>query len=252
LEAVLQAAGLDSAVIVAYGGFAHVALRYAADNPGRVEALVLICTCESFSAWPLGGMVTLAEENWELFLELLVAKTAPERKEAIKAAVRKSTTAADYVLLVKAFASSSVADLLSQVRHPVLVLHSLDQHWLSVEEGTSFAAKIPGARLVFLNGDIEPSEVEGTRAVRSFLAELGIQPVEADSPQARFTATDYHLTERQTQVLRLIAQGKTNREIAGTLVLSERTVERHIADAYAKVGARNRVEAAAVVRRLLK
>jgi pimeloyl-ACP methyl ester carboxylesterase len=42
LEAVLQAAGLDSAVIVAYGGFAHVALRYAADNPGRVEALVLI------------------------------------------------------------------------------------------------------------------------------------------------------------------------------------------------------------------
>jgi DNA-binding CsgD family transcriptional regulator len=53
------------------------------------------------------------------------------------------------------------------------------------------------------------------------------------------------LTERQVQVLRLIATGKTNREIADELVLSERTVEHHLASIYAKIGVRNRAEAMA-------
>jgi DNA-binding CsgD family transcriptional regulator len=53
------------------------------------------------------------------------------------------------------------------------------------------------------------------------------------------------LSERQVQVLRLVALGRTSREIADELVLSERTVERHVADVYAKIGARNRSEATA-------
>ena len=53
------------------------------------------------------------------------------------------------------------------------------------------------------------------------------------------------LTERQWEVLQILAQGKTNREIAQDLVLSDRTVQRHIADIYDKIGARNRSEATA-------
>jgi DNA-binding CsgD family transcriptional regulator/tetratricopeptide (TPR) repeat protein len=53
------------------------------------------------------------------------------------------------------------------------------------------------------------------------------------------------LTERQVQVLRLVARGKTNREIAEELVLSERTVQRHITNIYTKIAARNRAEATA-------
>ena len=53
------------------------------------------------------------------------------------------------------------------------------------------------------------------------------------------------LTERQAEVLRLIAGGKTNSEIAEELVLSERTVQRHVADIYTKIRARNRAEAPA-------
>ena len=243
LEAVLQAAKLDHAVLVAYGGFAHLALRYAIDNPDRVDALVLVCTCESFSAWPLAGMITLAEENWDLFVDLLTAKLPPDFKERAVAYIKAAATAEDYVRLVRAFSSSSVTDLLGQVRHPALILHSLDQHWLSVDEGTRFAAKVEGARLVFLDGDVEPNDVEGTRAIRSFIAELGIGRLGTDALPIGSEAVDGRLTERQVEVLRLIASGKTNREIAGTLVLSERTVERHIADVYAKIGARNRVEA---------
>ena len=53
------------------------------------------------------------------------------------------------------------------------------------------------------------------------------------------------LTQREVEVLLQLAQGKTNREIAGELVLSERTVQRHISNLYAKIYVRNRSEATA-------
>ena len=55
------------------------------------------------------------------------------------------------------------------------------------------------------------------------------------------------MTERQWEVLGLLALGKTNHEIAHSLVISERTVQRHIANIYDKIGARNRSEATAFV-----
>jgi len=51
------------------------------------------------------------------------------------------------------------------------------------------------------------------------------------------------LTERETGVLQLLAQGKTNREIATALVITERTVKFHISSILAKLGAGNRTEA---------
>ena len=53
------------------------------------------------------------------------------------------------------------------------------------------------------------------------------------------------LTRRESEVLHLIADGNSNQQIATDLVLSLRTVERHIANLYAKLGARNRAEAVA-------
>ena len=60
------------------------------------------------------------------------------------------------------------------------------------------------------------------------------------------TATAYPggLTEREVEVLRLIAAGKTNLEIAEELVIAEGTARRHVANIYEKIGAANRVEAA--------
>jgi predicted ATPase/DNA-binding CsgD family transcriptional regulator len=52
------------------------------------------------------------------------------------------------------------------------------------------------------------------------------------------------LSERETEVLRLVAQGQSNAEIAAELVLSVRTVEKHVANIYAKIGARGRADAA--------
>src|SRR5437870_2814794 len=52
-----------------------------------------------------------------------------------------------------------------------------------------------------------------------------------------------HLTHREVEVLRLIAAGRTNLEISRELVLSLRTVARHITNIYGKIGARSKVDA---------
>ena len=56
---------------------------------------------------------------------------------------------------------------------------------------------------------------------------------------------DSTLTDRETEVLALLAYGRTNREIARELVVAEPTVRRHVANIYRKLGTRNRAEATA-------
>jgi DNA-binding NarL/FixJ family response regulator len=58
-------------------------------------------------------------------------------------------------------------------------------------------------------------------------------------------AAPAHLTRREVEVLGLLAQGLSNKEIAGVLWLSDRTVERHLTSLYRKIGVARRSEATA-------
>jgi DNA-binding NarL/FixJ family response regulator len=51
------------------------------------------------------------------------------------------------------------------------------------------------------------------------------------------------LTRREVEVLRLVATGATNREIADSLVISDRTVARHVSNMFAKLGVSSRAAA---------
>jgi DNA-binding NarL/FixJ family response regulator len=62
------------------------------------------------------------------------------------------------------------------------------------------------------------------------------------APQPQASLPD-DLTQREAEVLSLIAQGLSNREIASTLVVSEATVKTHINHVFAKIGARDRAQA---------
>lgn len=65
------------------------------------------------------------------------------------------------------------------------------------------------------------------------------ETAQAKEEQAIFRA----LTEREREVLQLLAQGKTNKEIAGLLVITERTVKFHVSSILSKLGVGNRTEA---------
>jgi DNA-binding CsgD family transcriptional regulator len=69
------------------------------------------------------------------------------------------------------------------------------------------------------------------------------------SRESQVAAYPDRLSEREVEVLRLIARGHSNKQIAGDLVLSIRTVERHIANLYAKAGVRTKAQATAYAHR---
>jgi DNA-binding NarL/FixJ family response regulator len=60
-------------------------------------------------------------------------------------------------------------------------------------------------------------------------------------------ATLASLSERQLQVAHLVAQGLTNREIAQTLVVSEKTVEAHLSAVFVKLGVSSRTGVALAI-----
>jgi HD-GYP domain-containing protein (c-di-GMP phosphodiesterase class II) len=76
------------------------------------------------------------------------------------------------------------------------------------------------------------------RAVDSVLEASGADPVEARQ------ANPAGLTDREVEVLRLLARGHTNKEIAAALVVAEKTAGHHVEHIYAKVGVSTRVGAA--------
>ncbi len=85
-------------------------------------------------------------------------------------------------------------------------------------------------------------------AARDVFAELGATPALAwvDSLYPRPSPGDTHgLTARELEVLRMVAAGRTNREIASALVISERTVARHLQNIFAKLRVSSRTAAGA-------
>lgn len=67
-------------------------------------------------------------------------------------------------------------------------------------------------------------------------------------PRGRARRSD-GLSAREAEVLQLLTNGSTNLEIAAVLVVSVHTVERHLQNAYRKIGVRNRADAAAYMAR---
>ena len=84
--------------------------------------------------------------------------------------------------------------------------------------------------------------------LRARLRERGAQSVPR-APRADAPAGPHGLTDRQREVLELVAEGLTNGQIAQRLVISERTVDHHVAAVLRRLGVATRAEAAAVLAR---
>ena len=110
------------------------------------------------------------------------------------------------------------------------------------------------ARACVALGDVEGARLE-LEGAREIFERLGARPdlvvVKAigtsldDNHKGKVPASRHGLTERELQVLRLIASGKTNKAIARELSLSEKTVDRHVSNIFTKVDVSSRAAATA-------
>jgi ATP/maltotriose-dependent transcriptional regulator MalT len=95
-------------------------------------------------------------------------------------------------------------------------------------------------------GDEESAALE-LGAAREAFERLDAAPdlARIDRLEGSSPADAHGLSPRELEVLRLVAAGKTNREIASTLVVSEHTVARHLQNIFAKLGVTSRTAATA-------
>lgn len=135
--------------------------------------------------------------------------------------------------------------------HPqvsVLVLTML------ADDDSVFAAVRAGARGYLLKEAPRDDIVRALDAVAAGQAVLDPHVAQrvlgavAPRPPSPDPATFPHLTEREREILDLIARGLTNSAIAGRLFVSEKTVRNHVSNVFAKIHARNRAEAVARAR----
>ena len=125
-------------------------------------------------------------------------------------------------------------------------LRRASQAWNELEAPYEGArARVLVGRACRALGDEEAFALE-LEAARSTFEELGATPDVAAADMLAGVVGDTHgLTARELEVLRLVASGKSNKEIAAALVISEHTVARHVQNIFTKLGVQSRTAAGA-------
>ena len=112
--------------------------------------------------------------------------------------------------------------------------------------GTSPATEATG-HLVSTAGTLVPVEISAV-PLRNGETVVGVFGLIEERPDERPTAPPPHLTPRQVEVLRLLEQGRSTKQIAAELHLSTETVRNHIRRLFRALGVNSRLEAVAAAR----
>jgi pimeloyl-ACP methyl ester carboxylesterase/DNA-binding CsgD family transcriptional regulator len=248
LETVLDAAELGPCALNGPMIAGPVAIAFAARHPERVTRLVLqstIARATDVMSAAAEGMLGLLEKDWVLFTETASRfalqwadeEMAREAAPLLRECVMQETALA----IFKAALEMDVREDLTRVKAPTLVIHNR-QFPVDLAIARQLASRIPDARL---------AAVDNLESVIGAISEfIGPEPTASRSerqpaPSSEPANDPIGLSAREIEVLRLVAAGKSNRQIAEELIISTNTVDRHVSHILSKIGASNRAGAAA-------
>jgi DNA-binding NarL/FixJ family response regulator len=194
----------------------------------------------------------------------------------VRAAVAHAIAAPDVVMVAEAATAEEALEIAPQVR-PDILLVDIDLPGMDgIRLVRELAPRLPGTRIVmltasaaerdlveamrsgasgYLTKDLAPEAL--LRAIRSAASgeltmtrSMGGRLVRRlldtgrRAPQGEPSGGTASLSAREREILRLLAEGLTDREMAESLTISKRTVETHVSSILHKFGARSRAEAA--------
>ncbi len=257
LEAVMARLSLTRVNIFAPFNMGPAGITFAARHPDRVSHLMLWCAYargeDYYSEPEVQAIRALLETDWDLYTETgahsFVGWDEGEASHRLAHLMRDASTPEEAQRFLAEMRSVDCTSLLPTLRVPVLVMQPRELPLISLDLARNLASVIPDARLALFEGySLAPQVVDNdavASCVEDFVMEAGeIDPTSAQAPPDETKNPD-GLTTREVEVLRLLAAGQSNREIAETLVISPRTVERHVSNTYIKINANNRVQASA-------
>jgi DNA-binding CsgD family transcriptional regulator len=221
-----------------------MSILYASQHPENVSHLVLWSPVarakESLEASPqLQAAYAAATKDWRTFTDLFAQQATgwadADQARWFAAFLRDVgyTSEQHSRTLPQQF---DVSDCLGRLTMPMLVMHRRESAFPAIEVVRSLAADTPTARFVLSEGSAILPVFGDSHAVLEAIDAFLSEPNEP-RPAG--------LTEREVEILSLLAGGSSNEGIARDLSISTRTVERHIGNIYLKIGAHNRAEATA-------
>ena len=158
---------------------------------------------------------------------------------------RQTTSVEKAARLYEAWSDVDVTDVAPRVEAETLVAHARGDAAVPFEQGRLLATLIPNARLLPLDS-VNHLLLPTDPAMRVFMDELNEftlgGPIATAGPLEELSA-------REREVMRLVAEGLSNEQIAERLVLSVRTVERHLSNVYAKLRVSGKAARAAAAAR---
>lgn len=260
LEALVDAMGLDRFPLLGVSQGGAACIEYAVRHPERVTQLLLYgCYAEGWarrdeeSRRRGEALNVLIREGWgqenpafrQLFASLFIPEANPEQIRWFSDLMRTTTRPDIAARILDAFGAIDVRDLLPAVRVPTLVIHARDDARIPYEQGRLLAAEIPDARFVTLesrNHILLESEPAWARFRECFEGFFG--PPELHPKLERAPLIDLpELTARENAVLKLVASGQGNGEIAAQLSISEKTVRNHLTNIFEKLNVDSRAKA---------